>query len=113
MPLTFWPVAFFADFFAFVADFSAEAADFSAEAADFSAEAADFSAAFIGFTALSAATAKPAIENANATAITTVKIFFISFPLSEGVFEILTNLYSIQSANWSNWNKLTINNRFS
>ena len=35
--------------------------------------------------AFSAATAKPATENANATAITTVKIFFISFPLQGSI----------------------------
>jgi hypothetical protein len=35
------------------------------------------------------------------------------FPLSEGVFEIPANLYSIQSANSPNWNKSTINNKFS
>jgi hypothetical protein len=80
VPLTCWPFAALADFFADVADFSAEVADFSAEVADFSAAVADFSAAFAGFAALSAATAKPATENANATAITTVKIFFISVP---------------------------------
>jgi len=76
--------AFFDDFFVdFFVDFFAAGAALSLAGAAFFSTAgvagADFSAA--GAAAFSAATAKPATENTNATAITTEKIFFISFPL--------------------------------
>jgi len=70
---------------AFFDFFSAGAAFFAAlsaaGAAFFSAAGAASFLAGAAFAALSAANANPATENANATAIITANIFFISFPL--------------------------------
>src|SRR3990170_3892933 len=75
--------AFFAFFAFFSTFFSAAGAALSAAGDAFFTAGAPFSAA--GAAALSAATAKPAIENANATAIITAKIFFIRFPSKENI----------------------------